>query len=176
MKPARIFTALLIRETLDAMVIMERTEEYGDCLLWTGATGDSGHPIHKPSGKPCQLVRRTVWYLAGNELIPRQPLVATCREKRCINPEHTAQSTTAKISQDAAKRGKFSTLKRRAAIAAGMTHRHKLSAAAVNEIKASTDSGPVLAARHNVHRSLVTRIKRNAARIDYSNPYLALMT
>lgn len=175
MKPARIFTALLIQETLDAMAIHDRTEEFGDCLIWTGASGEGGSPSHKPSGKPCTQVRRTAWHLAGNVLIARQPLVPTCRDKRCINPAHTKQSTTAKVAQDAASRGMFSTLKRRAAIAAGSKHRRKLSDEGLADIKASTESGPVLAARHGVNRSLVTRIRANAARIDYKNPYLALM-
>ena len=168
-------TSLLIAETLEAMALIDRTEECGDCMIWTGAIGTGGHPIYRPHGKTCTLVRRSAYHLSGRTLIPRKPLVATCRDNRCINPAHTVASTTAKVAQAAAARGAYSTLKRRAAIAAGVKHRRKITDEQALEILTSAESGPVLAARYGVHRSLITRIRAMKARVNLTNPYLQLM-
>lgn len=159
--------------TLDEL--KKYTDEVGDdCWIWHGATGNTGHPIVKFDGR-CQLARRVAFTLNGGILAARQPVVTTCEEKCCINPAHLVLSTIKKIANKAARAGKFSTLQRGVAIARGQRHRKKLSDEAANEIRYSTESGPVLAARHGIDKSLVNRIKSGSARKDYSNPYLRLM-
>ena len=59
------------------------------------------------------------------------------------------------------------------------TRRHsnvnkKLDIDKAREIRMSTESGPVLAARYGVNRSLISRIKRGTDWKDYANPYAAL--
>lgn len=161
--------------SITLQTIKDRSDEVGECWLWAGATSNTGHPIVKIKGCGCKLVRRVSFILNGGELAARQPVVPMCNEKLCVNPEHLEVSTTKKIAKKAAKEGKFSTLQRCAAISRGQGYRKKLSDDAANEIRYSEESGPVLADRHGIHKSLVNRIKRNEARKDYNNPYLQLV-
>ena len=168
-------TAQLIADTLALTLVCDRTEEYGDCNLWTGATTERGYPIHKLAGHSCQLVRRTVFRLCGGVLVPRQPIDVCCGEVRCLNFAHMFQSSTQAVAKKAAKRGAWSSPVRAARIANARRGTMKLDMQKAAEIRNSEDSGPVLAARYGVNRSLVNNIKRGAAWKDYSNPYLQLM-
>ena len=174
-KPKRILTRTLVAETLQLMALIERTEEYGDCILWTGATSNRGHPIYKPYGCPCTLVRRAVFSLTIGPLVPRQPIDTTCEERRCINPAHLARSTTQKIAQKAGARGAWSGLARKAKIAATKRGQMKLTLEQARSIRASTETGPVLAARYGVNKSLVNNIKRGVAWREYSSPFAGLL-
>lgn len=165
----------LVADTLELMSILDRTEEYGDCLLWTGAVTDTGHPIYKPHGCGCTLVRRAVFRLCGGVLIPRVPIDTRCEEKRCLNEAHLFQSTIAKIAQKAARRGAFSGFSRKAKIAAAKRLKGKLTMEQANEIRMSQESGPVLAARYSVNKSLINGIKRGKNWRDFSNPFNQLM-
>ena len=165
----------LIANTLEMMAILDRTVEEGECLLWTGATGDSGHPIYKPNGCGCTLVRRAMFRLAGGELIPRQPIDTRCGDKLCLNAAHLVQSTIAKIGQRAARRGAWSGLARKVKIAKAKRGKMKLTEEKAREIRESSESGPVLAARYGVNKSLVNGIKRGVAWRDYTpNPWAGL--
>lgn len=174
-KAPRILTSTLVDQTLEMMKIIERTEEYADCHLWTGATGDSGHPIYKPTGCGCILVRRAMFRLNGGELEHRVPIDTTCGEKLCVNPGHLVKSTPGAIAKKAALRGKWSGKARCAKIAEAKRKNCKLTMEAAREIRMSSETGPVLAARHGVNRSLITSIKLGKAWKDYSNPFAGLM-
>jgi hypothetical protein len=165
----------LIQETLDCMAIHEKTVEYADCILWDAATGDSGHPIYKPVGRCCTLVRRDVFRLCGNDLKPRVPIDTRCGEKCCLNPKHLFESTTSAVAIRAGQRGAFSSFARRAKIAASRRGKMKLNIEQAREIRMSDESGPVLAVKYGVNRSLINNIKRNRAWRDYSNPFAGLM-
>lgn len=175
MKPARIMTETLIAETLAMMSIIERTEEYADCMLWTGATGKSGHPIYKPVGGCCTLVRRDLFRMVTGYIIPRAPIETRCGEKRCLNPAHLFQSTVSAVAQKAAKRGAWSGLARCAKIAAGRRGKMKLTEEIAAEIRNSDESGLVLSLRHGVHKSMVYRIKNGKSWKNYRNPFIGLM-
>ena len=155
--------------------IKARSDEFGDCWLWAGATSSTGHPIAKPSGCKCTLVRRLAFSLAGNTLTPRAPIGTVCGHKLCVNPEHLRETTTAAIAKHAGARGAFSSKARCAKIAQAKRKQGKLTMDIAREIRMSPDTGRVLAARFGVDRSLVTRIKNGTAWRDYSNPYFGLM-
>ena len=72
--------------------------ERSPCWLWRGGTNGSGYPLFvqrraqadgtpgKPSGLPA---RRVVWALAGRAAPAEgRYLALTCRESRCLNPDH----------------------------------------------------------------------------------------
>jgi len=165
----------LIAETIAMMALIDRTEEVGDCFLWTGSTS-GGNPTYTPHGKTCTLVRRAMFELAGGVLKPRVPLITTCGEKLCIHPEHIKPSSTKEIGKLAAKRGGWKGKDRAAKIAtAKRTSCAKLTLDDAREIRLSSETGPVLAARYGVNRSLITGIKAGTRWRDYSSPWAGLM-
>ena len=159
--------------TLDQ--IHARCAEVGDCWIWQGATSNTGYPIIKVKGCNCQFVRRVVFRLDGHELQPRQPVITTCEDKLCVNPEHLRASTVSDVAKAAAQRGAFSGLARAAKIAAfKRSTAAKLDMEKAREIRVSEESGPVLAARYGVNKSVINNIKRGVARKDHKNPFFAL--
>jgi len=168
---------VLIAETLEIMRIMDSTAEEADCILWTGATGQSGHPIYKPQGCGCTLVRRAMFELTKGSLQPRVPIDTTCGERRCINPAHLVESTVQAVAKRAAKRGAWGGVKRAAKIAATKRLKGKLTIEAAREIRMSDDTGKNLAARYGVHVSLIKGIKAGRAWKEYTNtnPFAGLM-
>jgi len=168
-------TRVLVAQTLEMMKLAERTEEFGDCHLWTGSTTEQGYPTYKPFGCGCKLVRRAMFELNGGVLAPRVPIVTTCGEKLCINPVHLKSSTVSAVGKEAGKRGGWKTKTRCAKIAASKRKTGKLTMEIARTIRMSSETGPVLAARHGTHRSLVTKIKSGDAWKDYSSPFAGLM-
>lgn len=175
-KAKRILTRVLIAQTLEMMKLIGRTEELADCFLWTGSTTDQGYPTYKPFDKPCTLVRRKMFELNGGVLEPRVPVVTTCGEKLCINPAHMVASTTQAVAKAAGARGAFSTRSRRAKIAAGKRKNGKLTLDEARTIRMSTESGPVLAERYGVHRTLIVGIKVGTRWREYSSVWGGLMS
>lgn len=165
----------LAAKTLEMMKLLDRTEEFADCLLWTGSTTKQGYPTYKPYCKPCALVRRVMFELNGGVLEPRVPVVTTCGEKLCIHPLHLKKSTTQAVGAAAAKRGAFSSRARAAKIAAAKRKKGKLTLEKVRAIRSSTESGPTLAALYGVDRSLITGIKAGTRWREYSGHWAGLM-
>lgn len=162
-------------EDLTPQDLLDRSDEVGECWIWNQATSDAGYPIMKVRGCGCRLVRRLAAELAGHELKPRQPVVTTCDEKKCVRPEHCLPSSNQAVAQKAADAGAFSQPQRGAKIAAGRRAKSaKLTMEQAMEIRNSTEVGHVLAARYGIDKSRVNAIKRGEAWKDYANPFTGL--
>lgn len=170
-------TNVLVAETLEIMRLLDSTVEEANCILWTGATSSTGHPIYKPHGCGCQLVRRKMFELTRGDLTPRVPIDTICGERRCINPAHLRQSTIQDIAKKASKKGAWSSQLRAAKIAAAKRAKGKLTMEQAREIRMSAESGPKLAARYGVNPSLINGIKRgkNWRESANTNPFAGLM-
>jgi hypothetical protein len=180
-KPKNPRTQTLIDETMLMMRVVMNIEEVGDCWEWTGAVGNTGHPIihlRQPiEGMPrkgCALVRRFVFMLNGGKLVDRKPLDCKCGNKLCVNPAHIKQSTTSKVAKRAAQNGAWKGEARARRISAAKRAKSKLNIELAREIRLSPESGPVLAARYGVDKSLVNNIKRGTIWRDYSTPFAGL--
>ncbi len=161
---------------LTLKMIHDRCDEVGDCWIWKDAVGQHGYPIMRRLPGGCQLVRRVVVALDGRPAAARQPVTCTCDEKRCCNPAHLKPSTPSAVGKAAAAKGSFSTKARAARIAQGRrsSGATKLTLDLVREIRSSEETGPVLAERYGVNRSLIGSIRRGTAWKDYSNPFSGL--
>lgn len=155
-------------------IIRARCEEVGDCWIWQRATCATGYPI-MTIARRCHLVRRIAVEASGRALKPRQPVGSRCGDKLCVNPDHLFPSTTAAIARKAARAGAFSAPTRGAKIAQARRGTMKLTQEQVREIRASTESGPALALRYGVNRSLVQRIRSGNAWRDYASPFAGLL-
>lgn len=174
-RPHEFRLAPEISEILEVMAIIERTDEIADCMIWNGGVGESGHPIYKPYGGVCTLVRRAMFSFAIGPLEKRKPIDVKCGEKRCVNPAHMVRSSVAEIAKKAAARGAFSSLARRAKIAKSKRKNGKLTEEKAQEIRESSESTKILAERYGVNKSLINGIKLGKFWRDYSpNPWAGL--
>lgn len=166
----------LIATTMAMMSLIDRTDELADCRLWNGSTS-AGLPTYTPPGRPCTLVRRAMYQLAGGQLKPRVPIDTSCDERLCINPAHLHQSSVRKIAQKAAAKGAWRTKARAAKIAASKraSPHAKLNIELARSIRLSDVSNDVLAAENKVHPSIISGIKAGTRWRDYSNPFAGLM-
>jgi hypothetical protein len=155
--------------------MLEKVDEIGDCLIWNGAVTSTGHPQIKVWGCGCKLARREMFRIVKGNLTPRIPIATKCDERGCINPDHLVESTISAISRKAAKRGAWKSMTRSAKIAAKKRAKGKLTMEQAREIRMSSESGPVLALRYGVNKSLVNGIKAGRNWKDYSNPFQQLM-
>jgi hypothetical protein len=160
--------------TLDE--IKSRCNEVGECWIWNSTLSNNGYPIVKVDGR-CQLVRRIAYRHKpfAKELAPRQPVVAGCDQRLCVNPACLTASSVAQVSKIAGKAGKLSGLAKSVKIAMSKRKTAKLNMDIARVIRMSTETGPVLAARYGIDKALVNRIKSGGAWKDYSNPFMGLM-
>ena len=169
----------LIKESMLMMRVVMNIEDDGECWTWTGAVNQQGHPIihlrqpvHGHVG--CLTVRRYVFLLTNGFLLPRQPIGCTCGDKLCVNPAHLYQSSFSKVAKIAAKNGAWQGQDRAIKISIAKRATAKLDPQKAAEIRMSDESGPVLAERYGVNRSLVNSIKRGLIWRDYSSPFAGL--
>lgn len=141
--------------------IMARCTEDGDCLMWGGPMANGSPQI--VVDQRYRQARRIVYEHAKGEIKDGTHPVMTCRNAKCLNPDHMRALTTKQIGQLASKEGKFRSPSRRAAIALGKRAKSKkLDAARVKDIKAARTAREA-AAKHNIHQSLAARIRRGEA-------------
>jgi hypothetical protein len=169
----------LVKESLLMMRVTMNIEDNGNCWIWTGAVNQQDHPIihlRQPlyGHKGCLTVRRYVFLLTHGVLPPRQPIGCRCGDKLCVHPDHLFLSTPSKIAKLAAKRGAWKGQARAMKISIAKRTAGKLDADKAAEIRMSDESGPVLAARYGVDKSLINNIKRGNVWKDYGNPFAGL--
>lgn len=141
--------------------IKTRCIEEGECWIWQGAVNADGYPLVTRE-HVTMLARRVVATLAGKPPAPGQPVICSCRDRLCLNPEHLALSTKKKVQRATAKTVDYKNPARLAKLSASSRSRAsvKLSPEAAEEIRYSSDSSPILAKKYGVHPSLIRKIKR----------------
>jgi len=154
--------------------LMAKTIEEGECRLWTGYTQKNNPQImHK---KKMVLVRRLILKLQGKTVGKTDHASTTCGVCGCVEPTHLILRTH---SEHASMMGLSSNRKRlaRAAKLADWARKNtaKLTIQIAREIRASDESGPVLAARFGVQRGMISRIRRGQAWREFGgNPFAGL--
>lgn len=158
--------------SLSLASVMARCKPFGNCLLWQGPMACGSPQVSNGSGKYIQARRFVYEQNAGAPIRAGLSPVMKCRNPRCLVYWHMELMTPKQIGARAADDGKFSSVKRRAAIASGRRREQnrKINIEIARAIRASDEPGPVLAARYGIHRTLVSRIRRGEAWCEWETP------
>lgn len=152
--------------------LLSKTMEEGECMVWTGYIGNYVPQISH-AGKVV-AVRRLLLELGGRTVKATEYAIASCGNTSCVNPDHIILRTASQHGKamtkfarnEHARSAKLSTIAR--------ATRAKLDIDQARAIRSSDETGPVLAERYGVNRSVIARIRRNVVWKDYSSPFVGL--
>lgn len=150
--------------------ILQRTEEVGDCMEWTGHCNRGKHPHWRLNGN-LHPAGRVVWTLAHEREPSRRMLIGTrCGNPRCIHPDHLIARSRSKANlaagaRDITYRVRQASLKRK---------NSRLTIEIVREIRASTEPANVFDARYGLSPGYAWRIRTNKAWREYGTPFAGL--
>jgi len=85
--------------------LMAKTIKQGDCLIWTGGTGDAGYGTFHYKGKN-RSAHRVSFLLHKGEIPDGMVVMHTCDNRRCINPAHLTLGTFKDNSDDMRQKGR----------------------------------------------------------------------
>ena len=155
--------------------LMALTTEEGNCRLWNKYLGN-GVPMIYHDGKFIQ-VRKLLLTLQGIEIRTRYTS-PSCNNPLCVEPSHIVQRTEKQqhthmarlVSQSPSNHMRLAKItKARRDLYAKLTQEQAI------EIRMSIESGPVLAERYGVTRTLISRIKRGQTWAQqFGNPFAGL--
>lgn len=146
-----------------AQEIIDRCDEVGDCLMWTGRMANGSPLIFDCAARRYVQARRVVFESTGETIPAGKYPVMKCRQKGCLLRDHMQLLTTKQIGALAAKERKFSTPARRAAVSAGIRAKNhtKITIEIAREIRTKEMSQRAYAKKFGVHRSVISRIQAN---------------
>lgn len=158
-----------LRATVDRL-LAEKTEEDGDCLIWTGRASKKvgGQPKHGSL-----IMRRAVWAATRGPLEPGDLITVTCENSLCLC--HLAKTNKSEISRKSQNRPQVRALKRIKSAAWARSNLAKLDMEKAREIRVSTEDDHTLAARYGVDHSLISAVRRNRAWVEtMGSPFAGL--
>lgn len=128
-----------------------------DCQVWTGYCGKGEMPVMSVKGTP-RTVRRMVHQLEVGPVRANAEVVSTCGTARCVAAEHLKQiNKTQRRRESAAKRSAGASVR---LLSANRVRQGKLDMEKARAIRASEESGPVLADRYGVSTALISLVRR----------------
>lgn len=131
--------------------------EDGDCLVWKGHCGKGEMPVMSVKGVP-RTVRRLTYQHAVGPVGAGMEVVSTCGTPRCVAPEHLKKiSKTQRRRESAAKRSAGASVR---LLSANRVRQGKLDMEKARAIRASEETGPVLAERYGVSTALISLVRR----------------
>ena len=126
------------------------------CWEWTGRLTDKGYGIftRRRSGRKKQLrAHRMMWFVLNGPT--HLNVLHHCDNRKCLNPDHLFIGTQADNLRDMRMKGRY-----RNGSAFGETNgTAKLKVADVTIIRASDETGVVLARRFKVSESAISKVK-----------------
>ena len=158
------------------MNLLDHTQDDAGCPVWQRGCCN-GHPAYRDAdtGKT-RMVRRVLWEQANGPIKPGHIIRMTCETPLCVDVEHMVQTTHGKLAKEMGALGIMSGFKRSAAIArTKRVTQGKLTEEAVRDIRASSDTGVVLAARYGIAPAYVSKIRLHQCRKEFAgNPFAGL--
>lgn len=128
-----------------------------DCHPWIAGCDSHGYGRMKVNGRNVGA-HRIGWELIHGPIPPGKRILHSCDNPPCQNPDHWFLGSQLDNMQDMAQKKRSGT---RHSTNLGT---RKLSDAEVAEIRASSESGSVLAAQFGVSRSHISRLKNRLRR------------
>lgn len=127
------------------------------CWIWRHAVDERGLPKLHFAGSTMTIANVMARLKTGAAPVRGAVWFAQCLERRCCNPAHFAQGT----HSAATKRGrKANGLLHQTKLTAARRARAKLTEQQADEIRTSTESPALIAARYGIGKSQVHRIRR----------------
>ncbi len=153
--------------------LMALANEVGECMEWSGYVGNNTPQVFH-AGRYI-AVRRLILTLRGINLARGDHAGTKCRNPLCIREDHIQHRTHAQHAAVMGRAPRNDTVRRAKLSTHARAHRAKLTIDQVQEIRASTETGPVLAQRFGVHKSLIGRIRRGEAWVEYRGLFSGLI-
>lgn len=151
-------------ETINEQYLRLRTVECGECWEWLQSYTTSGIPLlPRMGGCAPKTVRSKVATDILKRKLPKGTFASNkCENRRCVRPSHVQIISRAQMLERS-RRNTNEALRR-----AKITASRRASSAVMDEqtasaIAASDETLEVLAKRHNIHRSMVQKIKTGKA-------------
>lgn len=143
--------------------------ETNECLVWN-LQAQKGRPVATIAQQAVQM-RNVVWELVNERRMPKGFYAGpSCENSLCLHPDHL-EKRSRNDNRIGVKRSAIT--KHRISIAASANS--DLSQQDVETIRATSGKLSVIGNQWGISKSRVSRIWRNEARRDYSNPYAQLM-
>lgn len=159
--------------------LRQRCTEEGDCLLWSGATNSSGHPVASVDGERSRSLRRWIWQcMRPGVVIGRRRAMSSCDHPLCVQPDHVIALMPSEVMRRAGARGAMRTPAFRRACQLRGRMSSSLTLVDVRAIRGRRVAGETLkaiAADYRIHLSTVHRICRGESWPDPANPFAGLM-
>lgn len=165
------------------IALKSKIEPVGDCMEWQGQFVGKTPVVYTPksfiSGYAFHAnmpVRRVLYCLETGHRPPAgYVLRARCWNDSCVDPNHFELISRKQQVAEQSKRGELVTAAFLKARSANGRSQSKLTPEAVAEIRASTATGPVEAAKHGVSTTTINRI-RSGVRWATSLPGASIFT
>lgn len=134
-----------------------KVDKSGDCWEWTASLRPNGYGQIGGGPGNSPLKSHRVSYELANGPIPEGMFTChTCDNPPCVNPTHLFAATQAENNRDMLRKGRAVH-----AVTNGESNaRSRLTWEAVEEIRASAESGAALSARYGVSGTTISKVRR----------------
>lgn len=133
----------------------KRVKKTDGCWIWQGGRDTDGYGVFmgEVMGTVLRRAHRFSWSFHNNRTIPpNMEILHSCDVPECVNPDHLSLGTTAENQQDKWKKGRGWSHR-------GMSHwATNLTEDKVREIRASSETQKVLAAKHGMTQTSISAI------------------
>lgn len=141
-----------------AQRMLEKSDRTGECWLWTAARNRDGYGLINASRSlktTGGLAHRAAWELAHGPIPPGLYVLHSCDNPPCVRADHLFLGSQKDNMRDAARKGRRWYTGRKGT----KHHMARLTDDDVRAIRASMESGVVVAARYGVGTDHVRKIR-----------------